>query len=159
MRTFKDLGCWQGTWIAGFTSSSQSNGSNALVYLMRVEKSYDSHHDAWYGLPNEIRRAKEAHLKGNIFGDIYKPTNKLTGKEKFSAKSYSKPCKSHAHGDNNGWYKDLNYSRFKRHASLLIGEKKKSFLWSKPTIKAKFRLHRGQKKMLLAELYKDLYQE
>ncbi len=159
MRAFKDLDSWQGTWIAGFTTASEGNGSNALVYLMRVKDAFDSHHDLWYELPNKIRRAKEAHLKGNIFGDIYKPKNKLIGNKKYSAKSYYEPCKSHAHGDNNGWYKDLNYFHNKRHAALLIGEEKKSFLWSKPIIKTEFRLHRGQKKMLLTELFTYLYEE
>jgi len=159
MRTFLDLESWKGTWIAGFTTADAGNGSNAIVYLMRVEKAFDSHHDMWYALPNETRWAKDAHRKGNVFGDIYRPKSKLTDDKKFSADSYYEPCDSHAHGQDNGWHNDLDYSHYKRHAALLLGEEKNSFLWSKPTIKAKFRLHRGQKKMLLADLYNLLCEE
>ncbi len=159
MRTFRDLGCWRGTWIAGFTTAGAADGSNALVYLMKVGDAFDSHHDVWYALPNKTRWAKAAHRKGNVFGDIYRPKGKLRGAEKFSGHAYYEPCNSHVHGKDNGWHKDLNYSRYKRRAALLIGEEKKSFLWSKPTIKSKFRLHRGQKKLILTDLFDDLFEE
>ena len=70
MRTFKDLDAWEGTWIAGFTTANNGNGSNALAYLMRVEAAYDSHNDAWHELPVKVREAKDNHRKGNIFGDM-----------------------------------------------------------------------------------------
>lgn len=156
MRTFRDLDSWQGTWIAGFTTAGAGNGSNALVYLMKVEHAFDSHHDMWYALPDKTRWAKAAHRKGNIFGDIYRPKGRLRGEAKFSAHAYYKPCNSHVHGQDNGWHNDLNYSGNKRRAALLIGEAKSSFLWNAPTIKITFRLHRGQKKMLLTDLYSHL---
>jgi hypothetical protein len=101
----------------------------------------------------------DAHRKGNVFGDIYRPKGNLTDDKRFSADSYHEPCESHAHGQGNGWHNDVDYSHYGRRAALLIGVKRNSFLWNKPTIKTRFKLHRGQKKMLLADLYNNLYEE
>lgn len=158
MRTFRDLDTWWGTWIAGFTSVGAGRGRNALVYLMKVKDAFDSHHDMWYALPKQVRLAKAAHRKGNILGDVFRPKGKLRGDEKFLAGSYYEPCNSHAHGENDGWHKDVNYSKNSRRAALLVGEQTRSFLWSKPTIISKSRLYRGGKKVVLTDLYVDLYE-
>ena len=71
MRTFLDLNSWKGTWIAGFTTADAGNGSNTIVYLMRVEEAFNSHHDMWYALPNETRWAKDAHGQDNGWSNDY----------------------------------------------------------------------------------------
>lgn len=160
MRTFKNSEDWKkGIWIAGFTSindgSSEKDGrnrKNALVYLMKVKDAFESHHDLWYALSVKARMAKNAHKKGNIHGDVFPPNGKLKDNDKYAYSLYHGPCDLHKHAEKNGWYKDLKYFYNNRYASLLVGDKNKSFLWDRPLIAAKEILHRGQKKMPLDKL-------
>lgn len=150
MRTFKDNDDWPGTWIAGFTSAKDGDGANTLVYLTRIEKSFLSHHDLWYSLPQEVRLAKASNKRNNIFGDVYRPKGRLKETEKHYPPKYYTPCSSHVHID--GWQNDVNYFKKNRYASLFVGDVSKSFLWDKPLLRIGIKLHRGQKKMLLSNL-------
>jgi hypothetical protein len=160
MRTFKNSEDWKGIWIAGFTSINDgssgkdgSNRKNALVYLMKIKDAFESHHDLWYALPAKARLAKDAHKKGNKFGDVFRPIRKLKNSDKYAHSLYHGPCdETHVHSE--WWHKDVNYPKTKnRHRpSLLVGDKNNSYLWDKPLVAAINNLHRGQKKMSLGEL-------
>lgn len=154
MRAYRDLEQWRNAWVAGFTTLGAGDRSNVLIYLMEVAEAFESHHDLWYGLPKAIRWAKAADVKGNILGDIYRPRGKLLDGERFRMSGYHKPCPSHVHHD--GWKKDVDYQSPTRRAALLVGDPKKSFLWSRPVISVPFRIARGQKKMLLIDLLDSL---
>jgi hypothetical protein len=131
MRTLKKAEDWNGKWIAGFTTindgNSRKDGSNrrnALVYLMKVKVAFESHHDLWYALPAKTRMAKNAHKKGNILGDVFRPKGKLKDSDKYAPSSYYSPCGSHVHAekdrwhkDKSPWYKDIDYSS-KAHFNL-----------------------------------------
>ena len=160
MRTFLNPKDWKGKWIAGFTTindgSSRKDGSNrrnALVYLMKVKDAFESHHDLWYALSAKARTAKATHKKGNIHGDLFRPKGKLKNSDKHAPSKYYSPCGSHDHSKGKGWHNDVNYSKTKnRYPSLLVGDKNNSFLWKRPLVAAKKKLHRGQKKMSLDKL-------
>jgi hypothetical protein len=162
MRTFKNSEDWKGIWIAGFTSINDgssgkdgSNRKNALVYLMKVKDAFESHHDLWYALSVKARMAKDANKKGNIHGDVFHPKGKLKDSDKYAYSLYRDPCDLHDHSEKNGWHKDVKYfsNHTRRHASLLVGDKNNSFLWTQPLIGAKEMLHIGQKKMSLDKLF------
>jgi hypothetical protein len=153
MRTFKSSKDWEGKWIAGFTTVGDGcNRRNALVYLMKVKDAFESHHDLWYALSPDARIAKDANKEGNIHGDVFRPIRRLKNGDKYNPSEYKGPCDLHDHSKKNGWHKDVKYFYNNRYASLLVGDKKNSFLWDRPLAVAIDNLHRGQKKMSLGEL-------
>jgi hypothetical protein len=158
MRTLFEPENWKGKWIAGFTSINDGtcskdggNRRNALVYLMKVEKAFESHQDLWSALTAKARIAKDANKEGNIHGDVFHPRRRLKNGDKYNPSKYKGPCKSHVHSE--CWHGDVNYSNKtkKRFPSLLVGDKKNSFLWDKPhiVIAASFGLYRNHKKKSL----------
>ena len=143
MRSFRSVEDWPGTWVAGFSNVGAGAGRNVLIYLMRVSQAYESHYDLWKALPRKVRRAKEADKKCNVFGDIYRPRNPGTREYIFCASKYHEPCESHSHED--GWANDVNY-RYRRRASLLLGDVKCSFVWDQPEVIYHKAMGRGQRR-------------
>jgi len=145
MRTFKNLADWKGVWIAGFSGLKAGGGQNCLVYLMKIRQAFPSHRQLWKSLRPATRREKNARDHG--LGDVFEP--KSQGSE-FRWSSYYQPVSGHVHAsekDPTAWHKDICYRGCsKRVAALLLGDVKFSFLWKRPLIARKGKLHRGQKK-------------
>jgi len=151
MRAFRDLEGWKNTWIAGFSGIGAGGGKNALVYLMRVQAAYASHHDLWFSLPSQTRWAKATLKKTNQLGDVYRPLRRLMGSELFTKKHYYSPCDHHAH--QKGWGKDISYARPNgRRAGLLVGDPKQSYLWDRPKVYIEKPVGRGQNRYRLQDL-------
>jgi hypothetical protein len=134
MRSRFSVDEWRGKWIAGFTGVSRNQFSaNYLVYLMRVERAFESHKDLWEKLDRENRKTKNARF--NTLGDLYQPKNKCSNK--YDPINYYKPISGHSHYEDNQWYKDINYlhSRWKRRAILLLGDRMMSYLWNRKLIR------------------------
>ncbi len=146
MRSFLEVESWPGTWIAGFSNVRAGDGANVLVYMMRVKKAFESHCELWYALPHQVRLAKAANRKHNVFGDVYRPLGKTTLKNSFSKSKYHQPCPSHAHFD--GWAKDIDYKKYRR-AAMLVGDEKNSYVWNQPEIALDHNIGRGQVKYCL----------
>jgi len=152
---------WKGKWIAGFTSRTCVNehqGEHFLFYLMKVSDAFESFRDLWYGtnILNTGKNAKAAHR--DRLGDIYEPNRRNI--DPYNADDYVNPCqKLGANYDRDScWRKDIKYynERFKRHAALLVGDKRKSFLWSSPTIRYAHQLPRDYKKLSFQEFLNRL---
>jgi hypothetical protein len=155
MRTFHDMLEWKNKWIAGFTGVEAGNGSNVLVYLMKVGYTFESHSDLWNS--KEIswgtKQAKTTHL--HKCGDIYEPKDAFVGP--FDCQSYVPPCKEHSHYKDDGWYKDIDYKGCKgRKPVLLAGDTDYSFLWEKPKVVYNGRLPRNSKKLELKVMIENL---
>lgn len=128
---------WKDRWILGLTSRAKSkgfDGKHYLLYLMKVEKAFDSHKEMYEYL--EINNKKSLQLKnaiGNRLGDIFQPSDTCTN---FTDPiMYKKPHGDHSHGYDGDtlWHKDIVYAKNKC-APLLLGNKKNTFVWSKPMI-------------------------
>jgi hypothetical protein len=152
MRTFLDANDWEGRWVAGFTGSGAGEGSNCLVYLMRVSQAYQSHRDLWFskGISQRTRQVKAVHL--DKFGDLYKPRTR--GVDPWDPAGYIPPRSDHRHAQ--GWERDVAYEGISGRPALLVGDPTQSFLWSHPRVYYAGRLHRGQKKSSLAVLLSQL---
>ena len=144
MRASRKAEDWRGNWIAGFTTHRA--GKNYLFYLMRVEGAFESFRRLWESnvLSARARKAKSASI--DALGDLFRPLGK--GNE-FSARSYEEPMNGHSHrckGNWTAWHKDIEYqSRPGGHPALIVGDRRQSFLWTKPLIyfsKPPFRNHR-----------------
>ena len=149
MRAYLDAESWEGTWVAGFTSS-RDLGSNKLFYLMMVSQAFESHRDFWLShfIPDETKTAKAAHL--DPFGDIYQP--KSESGRPYSYWDYIEPRKDHVHCEPGDWRKDIKYrDRYGRNPLLLTGDPEFSFLWDRPLVASPSMLWRGQRKTSLAE--------
>ncbi len=145
---------WEGRWVAGFTSVNVTDPrGNYLVYLMRVGKAFRSHRDLWESeeLPQRARQAKrtDRHTRG----DVYVPKN--TPGDEFDWQSYEEPCSGHVHCHKNEWRKDVT-----TRAALLLGERKKSFLWNRPLLRLAWQdpigLGRGHRRLAMSELLSRL---
>jgi len=158
MRTYKDPCDWEGAWIAGFTGVAAGRGSNALVYLMRVDHAFDSHAALWASgaIPTAVKRAKAAHR--HPLGDIFEP--KDAPGDPYRPRSYIPPHRDHVHRPHGGWHGDIDYvGPGGRRAALLFGGAATSFLWETPLLYHPVRLHRGQRKTDLATLRGQLTAE
>jgi hypothetical protein len=154
MRTFISLDAWKGKWIAGFTGSRVDRERNSLVYLMQVSHAFESHRDFWFSdvVPAETKRAKAANL--DEFGDVYQPKRGVV--DPFDSDSYVPPCNHHVHAPC-AWHADVDYTGCSsRRAALLIGDPQYSFLWDHAMIHCSFKLHRGQKKLRIDNLLRQL---
>jgi hypothetical protein len=132
IRSRYDCDLWQGNWIAGFTVVGGYERGNSLVYLMRVQKAFESHVELWNWLPDKTRHAKAAHM--NRHGDVFRPRaslNDLRTGQQFEPGTYEPPCDDHPHSLPAKWHKDIN--KIKR-AALLVGDPHFSFVWSKPML-------------------------
>jgi hypothetical protein len=158
MRTFLGIDSWPDTWIAGFTSTREGNGRNALICLMKVGIAFESYCDLWFSdkLSDTVKQVKLAHK--NKFGDVFQPQSGLTDKDVFNPQNYFPPVSDHVHTPKDGWHKDINYLKGVRgrKPALLIGDKQHSFLWNKPKLFNSHQIHRGQKKDNLQYLLTSL---
>jgi hypothetical protein len=153
MRTFLDPDQWNGLWIAGFTSLATGEGANFLIYLMRVARAFASQRDLWFSttIPPAVKQVKAAHR--NRLGDLYQPRGKKIAR--WDPDGYLPPAKDHCHVL--AWARDITYEGVRaRHAALLVGDPRQSFLWNRPMIYYAGRLHRGQKKSTLDDLLAQL---
>ncbi len=134
MRSLLSTQEWERKYIAGFTSINcvQNERRNFLVYFMKVSNAFDSFYDLCSNnIPGGIINAKSAHV--HRLGDIYRPLHENIGP--YVADDYEAPCPNHARGE--CWRTDIEYSREYRNgehrAKLLVGSKKQSGSWSRPT--------------------------
>ena len=160
MRTFQNIRETDNLWITGLTGKNliSQNEGNYLYYLMRVEKKYKSHHDAWKNLPEKVKNNKNA--SKNKFGDIIEPKSNII--DKYDSHSYKNPVKEHPHNKkdktgNYAWYKDVT-QYYKKPFVLLFGDPKYSFIWTKPRIKwsSKNLITEGQRKIIMKEFFNKL---
>lgn len=106
---------------------------------MRVFGAFESHYELWQHLSAEMRRAKSMALSS--YGDLCQPRAVLPpGRTEafFDPANYVEPCSAHTHhmpDAPDAWKKDVNYSRYGRHASLLLGDPESSYLWSRPVLR------------------------
>lgn len=133
MRTSRSPQGWEGTWIAGFTSVRVFDERNALVFLTRIARAFESHYDLWYSqaISEAAKQAKSA--RSSRYGDLFQPLERLS--DPFDPRDYHQPCSGHSHFGDNSWHGDVNYAgRSGRKAALLAGDPESSFLWNRPTI-------------------------
>jgi hypothetical protein len=132
---------WKDTWIAGFTGGRLFDSRRSyLFYLMRVKTAFPSHKKLWNNLDKRTQAAKDA--CHNPLGDLYEPKNTETrnNTDDFDHLSYNAPCIGHRHREDEKdteWHKDIDYmpyDRYRRHAWLLLGDEKRSYLWFSPII-------------------------
>lgn len=145
MRSSMDADRWKGKWIAGFTGIEAGGRRNALVYLMKVAQTFESHSDLWHSetISNRAKKAKVAHL--HRLGDILQPKGKT--ESPFDPQSYYSPCENHSHAKDNKWFDDIDYTGYSgRRAALLAGDAEYSFLWDHPMIFYPLQLPRTPKK-------------
>jgi hypothetical protein len=157
MRTsLHDMLEWKDKWIAGFTGVEAGNGSNALVYLMKVSYTFESYYVLWNSkeISMETKKAKAAHL--HKCGDIYEPKDAPV--DPFDCQSYEPPCEKHSHYKDYKWHNDIDYEKgYKgRKPVLLAGDTDYSFLWIKPKIVYNDRLPRNPKKLELKVMIENL---
>ncbi|TSA53402.1 MAG: hypothetical protein D4R45_05630 [Planctomycetaceae bacterium] len=129
MRSLRDVNNWRGTWVAGFSTISEHVGRNFLMYLMRIDKAFESHWSLWDELTTQVRQAKSTDT--NQFGDVYRPLGRDTQENQFNACSYHQPHQSHKRRYD--WPRDINYQRNGNHrrSALLLGDEEYSFVWDK----------------------------
>ena len=160
MRTFSNIRNNENVWILGLTGKNliKKNGGNYLYYLMKVEKKYESHLNAWQNLPEKVKKSKNS--AETKFGDIFEPKNNLI--EKFDPLSYKSPSKEHPHNrkdkkQNYVWYKDVK-QYYNKPFVLLFGDPRYSFIWTKSRIiwSSNSSLTQGQGKITLREFLNKL---
>ncbi len=118
---------WKDVWVAGLCSPDQVR-PRALFYLMLVGQTFESHTACWNGL--SAPSAKSAHR--HPFGDIYEPLPG-PGDAPWSATSYMDHLPGHCHNPTDR-ISDIEVSYYGRHPRLLVGDPKRSFLWSAPHV-------------------------
>lgn len=147
---------WKGKWILGLTSRAKNNGFSGqhyLLYMMRVEKAFNSHKEMYEYL--KINNKKSLQTKNSInnrLGDIFQPTDDCTN---FTDPSmYEKPHNKHSHGSGKSthWHQDISYTENKC-APLLLGDKENTFVWPKPMIIFDQKRGSGNMKLTLEDLY------
>lgn len=156
MRAYKDPKGWEGVWISGLINYE---GKTFLLYLMKIKCAVNNMYDLCESLPEKTRNIKSAN--NSIFGDVYTPKKILnTDKDKFKIENYNPPIEGHKHFDN---YQDdilYFYKSLNRYPSLLVGDPKNSFVWTRPIIEIthpkKKKFGRGCKNWKLEEYTKYL---
>lgn len=153
-------GCWEGEWVLGLTSRARDkgfSGSHHPLYMMKVEKAFDSHKDLY----NHLKSINERSLaiknaSNNPRGDIFEPKDSC--KDPLDPKNYKPPHKKHSHrySEDNEWHPDDEWHDDIEYVPLLLGDKNNTFVWSKPTIV--FNKNRGSGSMILsmADVFKLL---
>lgn len=158
MRQGQNINDWKGKWILGVTSRDKTHGFNGehyLLYLMKVERTFESHKILYQYLhQNNPTALQIKNAANNPLGDIFEPSTSCV--DPLDPRQYKFPHKDHSHGHEAGeeWEWDIsNKTPTKRTAiPLLLGDINNTFVWQKPVIK--FTQHRGvgNKKMLMKEL-------
>lgn len=140
MRARLDLEDWPGKWVAGLSSRSY-DGNHWLIYLARIERSYESHCELWFDLPANIQQAKSA--RRSKVGDLYEPLRPLIDGRQFDPAYYREPLVGHVHhrgSADHKWKDDIDYRRKNlkrpstRIAPLLVGDRALTFLWRQPAL-------------------------
>jgi hypothetical protein len=152
MRCYKDIK--PGTWIAGFSNVKAGNGKQALVYLMKIQHTFESHQNLWFDkrIPARTKLAKAAHR--HKCGDLYMPKSRNIGG--FKTKNYEPPREGHSHKEN--WHYDIRYPDYLgRTAKLVIGNQKLSFLWNRPMLFSPEIQCQGEKKYSINDFTKSKY--
>ena len=155
MRTFREPKDWIGCWIAGFTSRT-TDGHHWLVYLMQVQHAFVSHAELWRSgkLPKRTLTAKAA--TRHRLGDLFEPLNSCNDEHEYSCNYYREPVPGHSHADKrwpDQWHKDIHYRGASgRRPALLVGDRNRSFVWSRRRIRYAGELARGQKRVDLVGL-------
>lgn len=141
--TWFSLKEWKNNWLAGFTGYGQKScGTSYLFYLIKVREPFESFKDIFdYYLHMDKRIIEAKRTDKNPIGDLYYPKRNL--KNKHDVDSYLESHEYHSHKDSKNRLKDINYPEYTRcykkriidkHPSLLLGDVKNSYLWSKPEI-------------------------
>ena len=152
MRTGRDLDAWPGRWIAGVTGAEAGpQGRGHLLYLMCVERAFESHRDLWLWLTEHAPEAAEARAADrHRVGDVYRP--RASAGSPFDPDAYIPPHPHHVHSGEK-WRKDINYiGHSRRRPALLVGDPHNSFLWSEPRVRVPFHVGRGHRIVSLREL-------
>jgi hypothetical protein len=120
---------WQDVWVGGICSATVLR-PRALFYLMLIEKTYANHQIIWSALGGP--KAKSAYR--NPIGDIYEPLASAASNP-WSQNSYQPRLSTHVHAKNARTH-DIEQSFYRpaRHPRLFLGDKRRSHLWSSPTI-------------------------
>lgn len=147
---------WSGKWILGLTSRAMSKGFEGihyLLYMMKVEQAFDSHHDLYYYLRKldaESLRIKNA--VGNPLGDIFQPKRPCA--DPLEPTMYMSPHQNHSHGNglNDQWCEDIVYKG--KSAPLLLADAENTYVWPRPMIR--FKMNRGVGNMRLT-IGEDLF--
>lgn len=130
MRAYKDSKDWKDVWVCGLVNIKKKT---YLQYLMKVDYAVDNMFDLCESLPKKVLNVKSA--SNNKFGDVYTPVKRLRDSDdKYNIKNYNNPIENHKHKAT--YHDDINffYESLNRYPSLLIGDIKNSFIWTKPTI-------------------------
>lgn len=146
---------WKDKWVAGFTGVRAVSDKNILVYLVKVDRAFQSNLELFRSscVPAKTKREKSA--VRSRFGDLFEPKKKAKANDGFSPGSYRAPHKKHVHFKNHAWHRDIKYvARGGRKPALLIGDPECSLLWSKPMISFQNRLPRDYEKYTIAEFIK-----
>lgn len=134
---------WQKVWIAGFAGKeatdqylqrhparlaiSANSKLRILFYLMQVAFSKPSHSDLWNEQAYLIARsAKDASV--HKFGDLYKPKRAVTAWH-YCPESYVSPIPKHVHCPD-AWRIDISGTHDRKHPALLVGDPRRSFIWT-----------------------------
>jgi hypothetical protein len=120
---------WQGVWVAGICSATVLR-PRALFYLMLIDQTYDSHRAIWVALRGPW--AKSAFR--NPIGDIYEPLSSAKTYPWLES-SYQPRLRGHVHDKNARTYDiEQTFYRPPRRPRLFLGNKRRSYVWSSPTI-------------------------
>jgi hypothetical protein len=119
---------WNGIWVAGLCSRNAAR-PRGLFYLMLVNQTFEHHAACWHGLSRPS--AKSAHR--DKFGDVYEPLSRAS-ELPWSEKSYMGTVPGHVHDDLRSRKRDIAKTYFGRPSTLLVGDPKRSYLWSAPNI-------------------------
>ncbi len=138
MRTFEDV--QPGVWVSGLTGVHPISKGNELFYLTRIRDSAISQYDLWNKLPQEVRKAKAAHL--SPYGDVFEPTETLENLgdlAAYNSANYKPPIEGHVHATErhpNRWHLDIDYvgKQTGRRQAFLVGDPSMTFIWTRPLI-------------------------
>lgn len=157
MRSARSVEEWPGCWVAGFSGLQAGGGKNALVYLTRVRRAFESAAELWFSeeLSDIARQAKAANR--TPFGDLFEPSD-AAHLRPFEPSSYRCPTEEHCHYENAAWHRDIDYVGFGgRRAALLVGEPALTFLWDRPLVFFEpFSIGRNHRRMPLDALLSSL---
>ena len=154
MRQGQNINDWTGKWILGVTSRAKANGFNGehyLLYLMKVDRAFESHKAFYQYLKQYNPTALEIkNAVKNRLGDIFEPSS--TCVDPLDPRQYKFPCETHSHDNKVGdqWEDDISYKSSS--TPLLLGEANNTFVWQKTVIKFKQDRGVGNKKMLMKDL-------
>lgn len=158
MRAALEVEAWPGQWIVGLSGNGLHEGRQWLVFVTQIERAFASHAELVKALPPEVRRAKSSRL--SVHGDLFEPLRAVTDEEALEPGNYHPPIVGHLHQKPEKWHKDIHYPSWQRPAALLVGDPKRSFLWTEPTLFYRGeggQLRQGYKKWLnLSEFVKRL---